>query len=216
LTVTVLIAFDQPLVAAGVGAVLDAEPDITVVARTGSRTVLDAASAYQPDVVVMDVSPEESDAIGKVIASGARRVLVLTAHRTSRLVCDAVLAGASGYLSTATSPEAIPEAVRAVTGVGVWLDPAVAADLVADLARQPVAGPVNRTVLARLTRRETEVLVLLAEGLSNDEIARRLVISALTVRTHVRRTLAKLHARNRAHAVTEAYRLGLVRIPPAR
>jgi DNA-binding NarL/FixJ family response regulator len=213
MTIRVLVADDQPLVSAGICALLDAEPDIEVVAQTVLAEVVVAAGIHCPDVVVMDLPPEGTEIIGKTVACGALRVLVLTAQHTARLVCDALLAGASGYLLKATATDTLVGVVHAIASTGTWLDPAVVTDLLLELTRQPVSGGNSSAVVHRLTPREQEILVLMAHGLSNAEMANQLFISSLTVRTHVGRVLAKLGARNRAHAVTTAYRVGLVRVP---
>ncbi|WP_433727134.1 LuxR C-terminal-related transcriptional regulator [Actinoplanes sp. CA-051413] len=212
--IRVLVADDEPLVSAGVSALLNAEPDIEVVAKVSVGRVVESTDAYRPDVVVMDVPPDDIDIIGKVGACGTSRVLVLTVHRSIQIVGEALSAGAAGYLLKQSATEALVGGVRAVAGAGTWLDPVVTADLLIELAGRPVRGQNRSTSTDRLTPREQEVLVLLSRGMSDAEIARQLFISNLTVRTHVGRILTKLGARNRAHAVTTAYQIGLVRIPP--
>ncbi|GIE53916.1 LuxR C-terminal-related transcriptional regulator [Actinoplanes nipponensis] len=213
-TVRVLIADEIPLIRAGVAAVLDATPDLRVAGEATPGDVLAAAAGLRPDVVVTDLPAGGADVIAEVVAGGTARVVVLTDRHTPRLVCDALLAGAAGYLLKETATDRLARAVRTVTAAGIWLDPAVLGDLLREAAGRPVLGLAGAPP-DRLTRREHEILVLMARGLSNAEIADALVLSSLTVRTHVGRVLMKLGVRNRTHAVTTAYRLGLVQLPHA-
>jgi DNA-binding NarL/FixJ family response regulator len=215
MTVRILVADDQPLVSAGIGAVLDAEPDLEVIACTRTASVVQAAGEHAPDVVVIDVPPDDADLIGKVLAGGAVRVLVLSTRHDLRLVRDMLVAGAAGYVLKDHATETLADVVRLVaTGSGTVLGPAIVDDLLDELSSQPVSGS-TAGLPDPLTRREQEVLVLIAQGLSNTEIGSRLFISSLTARTHVGRVIMKLGARNRAHAVTTAYRTGLIRLPRA-
>jgi DNA-binding NarL/FixJ family response regulator len=211
MTIRVLVADDHPLVSAGISAMLDAEPDIVLAGRTGTDDVLGAAIDLAPDVIVVDPAPGPADLIAKLAANSAARVLVLTDTRDVASMGRALTAGAAGYLLKINAAQALPGAVRAIVVAGTVLDPGLIDDLVEDLFLRPVAGTRGR-LITPLTARETEVLLHLAEGLSDAEISRRLFISFPTVRTHIGRVLMKLTARNRAHAVTIAYRLGLVRI----
>jgi DNA-binding NarL/FixJ family response regulator len=214
MTIKVLIADDEPLVRAGIGAVLAAAPGMEVIAHVDTRTAVRVVAQHRPDVVVVDVPDIRVDVITEILAHGADRVIYLPAKCTVRLLRDALLAGAAGCLLKGNAADMLVDVVRAVTGTGVWIDPEIVEKVLRELASLPTAGRCSG-IPDRLTPREQEILVLVAQGLSNCEIADRLYISALTVRTHVGRVLMKLGARNRAHAVTTAYRIGLVRIRPA-
>ncbi len=212
MTVRVLVADDHELVGAGLAFVLEAAPDISVVARVPLNDVVRVAAEHRPDVVVMDAAPQTADIIGKVVSDGAR-VFVLAAGYTVGSVCEALYAGASGYLLKASAPAALAGVVRAVYGLdaGTWLDAPILAGILQELSAAPALGDRGDQVNP-LTTREHEVLVLMAAGLTNAQIAQRLYLSPLTVRTHVGRVITKLGVRNRAHAVTAAYRTGIVRI----
>ncbi len=212
MTVRVLVADDHELVSAGLAFVLETTPDITVVARVPLNDVVRAAAEHHPDVVTIDAAPHTADIIAKVICQGAR-VLVLATDHTVRSVCEALHAGASGYLLKASAPAALAGVVRAVNalGPGTWLDPPILAGILQELSTAPTLA--NRGNQPNpLTTREHEVLLLMAGGLTNAQIAQRLYLSPLTVRTHVGRVITKLGVRNRAHAVTTAYRTGIVHI----
>jgi DNA-binding NarL/FixJ family response regulator len=214
-TIRVLFADDHQLVCARIGAWLAAAPDITLVGRTNTEDVISAAAELLPDVVVVDPPVANGELVGKLTANGDARVLVLTDTRNAQAICEALVAGAAGYFLKGNAPQALLAAVRALSVSGTILDPVIVDGLVNNLSSRPVA--VNRAGLpAPLTAREREVLINLAEGLSDAQIAGRLFISAMTVRTHVGHLLMKLCARNRAHAVTIAYRRGLVRLPALR
>jgi DNA-binding NarL/FixJ family response regulator len=224
MNIRVLVADDHPLVRAGISALLAAQPGIVVAAEVvAGEDIVKAAAVHLPDVVVMAVRMPDRDGldvIGKVVAEGGRyaperpvRVLAMTDECRPRDAYAVLRAGATGMLLKARPPEALVGAVRAVALAGTWLDPAMVRDMLVELASQPITGETAWAVVRRLTAREREVLVLLAHGLGNTEIASRLFLSEATVRTHVGRILMKLDCRDRTKAVVVAYRSGLVRIP---
>jgi len=216
----VLLADDQPMVRAGLAMLLGSEPDIETVDQAGDgQQAVDLVARHRPDVVVMDVRMPVLDGVrataaivgaGHLTASGEPvRVLVLTTYHVDEAVYAALRAGASGFLLKDAAPADLASAVRAVAAGGAWLDPAVARHLIDEFAARPEPRPVPVT-LAMLTAREREVLALVAHGLSNVEIAERLVLGEATVKTHVGRVFMKLGLRDRAQAVAVAYRTGLV------
>jgi DNA-binding NarL/FixJ family response regulator len=220
-SIRVLVADQHPLVRAGLSARLGVEPDIAVVAEVADgEDVVKAAAADLPDVVLMELGMPDCDSldvIHQVVADGDRyaperpvRVLAMTEQWHPRQAYSALQAGATGLLLKTRPPEVLVGAVRAVALAGVWLDPAMARDMLVELASQPVVGATRSAVVRRLTARERE---LLANGLGNIDIAARLFLSEATVRTHVGRILMKLDCRDRTKAVVVAYRSGLVRIP---
>ncbi|MEU5107402.1 MULTISPECIES: response regulator transcription factor [unclassified Streptomyces] len=217
MTVRIVIADDQDVVRAGFGALLDTQPDLTVVgsAADGAAAV-GICRETRPDVVLMDVRMPVLDGIEatrRIVAGagvgGGPRIVMLTTFDLDEYVYDALAAGASGFLLKDMAAERLFEAVRVVAAGEALLAPTVTRRLIGEFVRlRPhTAEP---TPLALLTPRETEVLRLIAEGLSNAEIAARLTVSAETVKTHVSRVLAKLGARDRAQAVMLAYEFGLV------
>jgi DNA-binding NarL/FixJ family response regulator len=214
-----LIADDQAMVREGFAAVLDAQTDLTVVgqAMDGADAVRQARH-LQPDVVLMDVRMPIMDGLQatreilRAAASPDRpRVLMLTTFDLDDYVYQALRAGASGFLlKDATSAELI-NAVRVVAAGDALLAPSVTRRLIADFARQPHGDPpFPTTTLGALTHRESEVLRLIARGMSNAEISDTLVIAEQTTKTHIGRILAKLNLRDRAQAVVFAYETGLV------
>ena len=215
MTIRVLVADDQEIVRAGYIALLDTQPDITVVgsAANGAEAVR-LGLELRPDVVLMDVRMPAMDGIEatRLLAAepGAPKVLVLTTFDLDEHVYDALGAGASGFLLKDIAAERLFDAVRVVAAGEALLAPAVTRRLIGQFARLRPRPPGTPEPLRELTRRETEVLRLVAEGLSNAEIAARLVVSDETVKTHVSRVLAKLGLRDRAQAVVAAYESGLV------
>ncbi|MEU8803452.1 response regulator transcription factor [Spirillospora sp. NPDC048819] len=214
--VRVAVADDQEVARAGFGALLGTQPDLDVVA-----TAADGAAAirvcreHRPDVVLMDVRMPVMDGIEatrRITAEpGAPRVLILTTFDLDEHVYDALVAGASGFLLKDVTAERLFDAVRVVAGGEALLAPAVTRRLIGEFARlrpRPPSG--TRHVLDALTPRETDVLRLVAEGLTNGEIAARLVVGEETVKTHVSRVLRKLGLRDRVQAVVAAYESGLV------
>jgi DNA-binding NarL/FixJ family response regulator len=219
MTIRVVVADDQEIVRAGFSALLDTQPDITVVgsAADGEEAVR-VCRAQRPDVVVMDVRMPTMDGIEatrRLVAdqddgAGAVRVLMLTTFDLDEHVYDALAAGASGFLLKDLPAERLFDAVRVVASGEALLAPTVTRRLIGEFARMRPRLPRQPERLRELTPRETEVLSLVAEGLSNTEIADRLVVSEETVKTHVSRVLMKLGLRDRTQAVVIAYESGLV------
>jgi DNA-binding NarL/FixJ family response regulator len=217
LTIRVGIADDQALVRDGLRAQLGLVDDMEVVgeASTGAQAVA-LARRELPDVLLMDVRMPEMDGIEatrQICADPATRsvhVVVLTTFDEDENVYAAVRAGASGFLLKDVTPEALHDAIRSCAAGDAVVAPAVTRRLLDEIARRPVPGRAGDR-LADLTPRETEVLVLVAEGLSNAEISGRLFLSPATTKTHVSRVLTKLGARDRAQLVAIAYETGLVR-----
>jgi DNA-binding NarL/FixJ family response regulator len=215
--IRVLIADDQTIVRAGFAALLAAQPDIDVVAQGGDgREAVRLAEVHRPDVVLMDIRMPDMDGIEatrRILAdpaNAATRVLVLTTFDVDEYVYEALSAGASGFLLKDSTADDLVAAVRVVARGDALLAPQVTGRLIKEFARQRRATPRPAPGLATLTARETEVLGLIAGGLSNGEIARRLVVSEHTVKTHVARVFTKLGLRDRAQAVVLAYESGLV------
>jgi DNA-binding NarL/FixJ family response regulator len=215
--IRVVVVDDQQVVRAGFGALLDTQPDIGVVgtAADGAEAVTVCRTAG-PDVVLMDVRMpvlDGIDATRQILATAggaAPRVLMLTTFDLDEYVYDALAAGASGFLLKDVTAERLFDAVRVVAAGDALLSPAVTRRLIGEFARlRPRPSPPSDP-LRSLTPRETEVLRLIAEGLSNPEIADRLVVGEETVKTHVSRILAKLGLRDRTQAVVTAYESGLV------
>jgi len=211
------VADDQALVRDGLRAQLGLVDDMEVVgeASTGIQAVA-LARRELPDVLLMDVRMPEMDGIEATrqicadTATRSVRVVVLTTFDEDENVYAAVRAGASGFLLKDVTPEALHEAIRACAAGEAVVAPAVTRRLLDEIARRPVPGRASNR-LADLTPRETEVLVLVAEGLSNSEISGRLFLSPATTKTHVSRVLTKLGARDRAQLVAIAYETGLIR-----
>ncbi|MEV6300405.1 response regulator transcription factor [Actinoplanes sp. NPDC051861] len=208
----VLIADDDALVRAGLRAILGAEPDLEVLGEvTDGADVVQAAIRLRPDVVLMDVRMPKLDGIQATrllldrFGAGAPRVLVVTTFANDEYVYEALRAGASGFLLKRARPEQIAEAVRVVAQGDSLLFPEAVRRLAASYGR-----PDGRVGRADLTAREAEVLTLMADGLSNAEIAARLVLGVETVKTHVGSILAKLGVRDRTQAVVLAYKTGFV------
>jgi len=210
--IRVMVVDDQEVVRAGFGALLATQPDFDVVgtAYDGADAVR-LCSAAHPDVVLMDVRMPVMDGIEatrRLSAADGPRILMLTTFDLDEYVYDALSAGASGFLLKDVTAERLFDAVRVVASGEALLDPAVTRRLIVEFARlRPRPAPL---MLGDLTPRELEVLALVAEGLSNTEIARRLVVSDQTVKSHVSRLLAKLGLRDRTQAVITAYESGLV------
>jgi DNA-binding NarL/FixJ family response regulator len=213
-----LIADDQAMVREGFAAVLDAQPGLLVVgqAADGADAVRQARQ-LEPDVVLMDVRMPVMDGLEatrqilSAAASPARpRVLMLTTFDLDEYVYEALRAGASGFLLKDATAAELVHAVRVVAAGDALLAPSVTRRLIADFARQPHPGPPFPPTHGTLTQRETQVLRLIAHGLSNSEISSTLVIAEQTTKTHVGRILAKLDLRDRAQAVVLAYETGLV------
>ncbi|MCZ7456233.1 response regulator [Streptomyces sp. WMMC940] len=221
MTLRVLLADDDALLRAGLGVILGNAGGIEVVdeAADGIRAI-ELCRMLAPDVVLMDVRMPGIDGIEatrRIVADGLpTKVLVLTTFQHDEYVWGALRGGASGFLLKRSSPERLVDAVRTVASGETLLDPAVTRDLVEHFVLRAGGGhdfaaAGERRRLAGLTQREAQVLSLVAQGLSNEEIADLLVIAESTAKTHVKRILAKIGARDRAQAVVLAYRAGLVR-----
>ncbi|WP_098898126.1 response regulator [Streptomyces sp. st77] len=215
MVIRVLVADDQAVVRTAFSGLLNTQDDIEVVgeAEDGEQAVVGAAE-LRPDVALLDIRMPRLggiDAAREIVAAsnGATRALMLTTFGLDEYVYDALTAGASGFLlKDATFPELL-HAVRVVAGGHALLAPEITGRLIAEFARQRVSAPPKRSVEG-LTAREAEVLVLIARGLSNADIADRLTITDHTVKTHINRLFAKMGLRDRAQAVILAYELGLV------
>jgi len=211
----VVVADDQALVRAGFRMILTADGiDVVAEATTGAEAV-DAVRRHRPDVVLMDIRMPDMDGLAatRQILSGsgeAPRIIMLTTFDLDHYVYAALTAGASGFLLKDVTPEHLVSAVRLVRDGDAMLAPAITRRLVERFARRDADAPAIHRDLTALTRRELEVLGLLAHGLSNAELAGRLHLSEATVKTHVARILAKLGLRDRVQAVVVAYRTGLV------
>jgi DNA-binding NarL/FixJ family response regulator len=209
-----LIADDQQAVRAGLAALLETQDDISVVATAANgEDAVHQSDEHRPDVVLMDVRMPVLDGIAatrQICAGDGPRVLVLTTFDLDEYVYDALQAGASGFLLKDAPPERLFEAVRVVAAGDALLAPGVTRRLVAEFARLRPPQRTHPEDLEALTRRELEILSLVASGLSNHEIAQRLVLSNETVKTHVSHILRKLGLRDRAQAVVAAYESGLV------
>ncbi|MGW0736931.1 response regulator [Streptomyces sp. NPDC002851] len=221
MTIRVLIVDDQAMVRAGFAALLSAQSDIDVVGEApDGKQGVEVSRNTHPDVVLMDVRMPEMDGLAAARALldppvgvvHRPKVLMLTTFDVDDYVYEALRAGASGFLLKDAPPADLIAAVRVVASGEALLAPSVTRRLIADFAKQrPAPRRKDRSVrLNGLTPRETEVLELIARGLSNQEIAERLVLAEQTVKTHIGRVLAKLNLRDRAQAVVFAYESGLV------
>jgi DNA-binding NarL/FixJ family response regulator len=214
--IRVLLADDEPLIRGGFRALLDAEDDIEVVADAADgRQAVALAGEHLPDVVLMDVQMPVLDGIEATrrIAAEPRLagvyVVILTNYGLDEHVFNALRAGASGFLVKDIEPADLLHAVRVAARGDALLAPAITRKLIGEYVSRPPGHP-GVDALAALTNREREVVALVARGLSNDEIATRMVISPTTAKTHVSRSMTKLGARGRAQLVVFAYESGLV------
>jgi DNA-binding NarL/FixJ family response regulator len=220
MTISVLLADDQPLLRRGFRMILEAEDDLTVVAEAGNgEEAVDLARRHTPDVVLMDIRMPGTDGIEATrritAADPTVRVLVLTTFDLDEYAFGALHAGASGFLLKDVRPGEVVSAIRTVASGNAVVSPRVTRRLLEEYAQVlpvPGAPPPNRHPgLATLTDREHEVLVAVAHGLSNTEIAAALHVSETTVKSHVGRILAKLALRDRVQVVVLAYESGLIR-----
>ncbi|MDA2811089.1 response regulator transcription factor [Nocardiopsis sp. RSe5-2] len=215
--IRVLLADDQSLVRAGFVALLNSAPDIEVVAEAADgEEAVRLAAAERPDVVLMDIRMPGTDglaATGRILADPAltaTKVIILTTFDLDEYIFEALRAGASGFLVKDTEPEELLQGVRVVARGDALLSPTVTRRLIADYASRPARRSAPTERLAELTEREREVLGLVGAGLSNEEIAERLVLSPATAKTHVSRAMVKLRVRDRAQLVVIAYETSLV------
>ncbi len=243
MTIRVLIVDDDLLVRTGLRMMIETQDDLEVVGEAGDGAEgVELASALQPDVVLMDIRMPGMDgleATRRIVAlaptgasdddddvdddensdgTGGSRVLVLTTFELDEYVYEAVRAGASGFLLKRTPPEDLIAGLRVVASGDALLAPSVTRRLMSEFARATADGPaatdVSNRELDRLTEREREVLVLIARGLSNKEIATELYVGESTIKTHVKHILMKLSLRDRVHAVVFAYQTGLLEPGP--
>jgi DNA-binding NarL/FixJ family response regulator len=222
--ISVLVADDEAMIRAGIAMMVNAQDDLEVVAEAANGVeAVELVQRLRPDVVLMDVRMPVMDGVAatRAICAAPRvepptRVLVLTTFSDDQAVHGALLAGASGYLLKHAAPQALLSAIREVAAGNAWLDPSVTGSVIEALAAAPRAGQNVAGLCAELTSREREVLVLMAQGLSNTEIGERLVLGSGTVKTHVSRVLMKTASRDRAQAIALAYQSGLVVAPPRR
>jgi DNA-binding NarL/FixJ family response regulator len=216
MTIGIVVADDHQIVRDGFATLLDAQPDFTVLGKAsdGAEAVR-TCRELRPDVVLMDVRMPGMDGIEatrRLVEPDANgpRILILTTFDLDDHVYDALRAGASGFLLKDVTAERLCDAVRVIAAGDALLAPAITSRLIAEFARQRPPGDGPPAPLAALTPRETEVLRLVAKGMSNPEIAVRLVVTEETVKTHVSRILSKIGARDRTQAVVAAYESGLV------
>ncbi|WP_154794048.1 response regulator [Occultella kanbiaonis] len=215
--IRVVLVDDQALLRAGFRALIDAEDGLEVVGEAGDgRDAVEVVRRTRPDVVLMDIRMPRLDgleATARITADadlGETRIIILTTFELDEYVFEAIRQGASGFLVKDTEPVDLLAAIRAVADGDALLSPSVTRRLIGEFAqRSRAAAPTGR--LDRLTDREREVVALVGEGLSNDEIASRLVLSPATAKTHVSRAMIKVGARDRAQLVVLAYETGLVR-----
>jgi DNA-binding NarL/FixJ family response regulator len=214
--IKVVIADDQDLVREGLRMMLEAEADIEVVGEASNgKEAVTSARTYDPDVLLMDVRMPELDgleATARLVTAGARvRILVLTTFDLDEYVYRAMKGGASGFLLKDATREQLAGAVRTVAAGESLLAPAVTQRLIEDFCRRPPPSAALTGAVQDLSARELDVFRLVAEGLSNAEIAERLTLSEATIKSHVARILSKLELRDRVQAVVLAYESGLVR-----
>lgn len=216
--IRLLIADDQALVRSGFAMILDAQPDLEVIGEAADgQQALDLCRRLHPDLVLMDVRMPHLDGIAatrQLLAKDTEltpKVVMLTTFDLDAYVYEALRAGASGFLLKDVSPEDLVRAIHTVLAGDALLAPTIVARLITDFLARPDPSADRPEPLQNLTERETEVLIALARGLSNAEIADELHLSAATVKSHVARILGKLGVRDRVQAVIAAYETGLIR-----
>ncbi|MGC4942244.1 response regulator [Kribbella sp. DT2] len=214
--IRVLLVDDQPLIRSGFRALLDLEDDIEVVAEAADgQEGLALAREHLPDVALIDIQMPVVDGIEATRRIAADpdlarvHVVILTNYGLDEYVYNALRAGAAGFLVKDIVPEDFLHAVRVAARGDALLAPSITRKLITRYVTQPL-NPGARTVLEELTNREREAVVLVAQGLTNDQVAERMVISPTTAKTHINRAMTKLHARDRAQLVVLAYESGLV------
>lgn len=218
MTIRVLIVDDQSLVRAGLRVLLRSAPAIEVVGEADNgQSALESAAELDPDIVLMDIRMPIMDGLEatRLLLERARdadrpRVLILTTFDADEYVYEALRVGASGFLLKDADPEQLISAVRVIAAGDALLAPSVTRRLIREFATRPEVRNAHPEALSALTEREREILSLVAQGLSNSEIAAKLYISPATAKTHVSRVMMKLDARDRAQLVVMAYEHGLV------
>jgi len=215
--IRILVADDQMLVRAGFRSLLDAEDDVEVVGEAADGEQAIALTVeHRPDVVLMDIRMPGMDGLEasrRILADPALegvRIVILTTFEADEYIFEAIRLGASGFLVKDTEPADLIKAIRVVAGGESLLSPGVTRRLIAEFAKR-AKEPLALPAIGELTEREREVMGLVALGLSNDEIAQRLVVSPATAKTHVSRIMIKLGARDRAQLVVFAYESGMAR-----
>jgi DNA-binding NarL/FixJ family response regulator len=215
--IRVVVADDQALVRAGFRVLIDASPGFEVVAEAADGVeAVELARQHRPDVILMDIRMPNMDgleATRQVVAMNsepATRVLILTTFDLDEYVFGALKAGASGFLLKDTAPADLLAGIRVIAAGDALLSPSVTRHLIEEFVRRPEPGQQTNVQLDGLTEREVEVLVCVAKGWSNAEIAASLFVSPATVKTHLSRLLMKLDARDRAQLIVVAYETGLV------
>lgn len=217
--IRVLVVDDQALIRQAVTDILDGQPDIDVVGQAADgREAVTSASALRPDVIIMDIRMPNVDGIAATAeicgdpALQDVRILILTTFEEDEYLVAALRAGASGFIGKGAEPEEIPRAVRSVHAGDALLSPLATRALIDRFVALPVRDPASPGIpeLASLTDREREVLLMVARGRSNQEIATDLFISPHTAKTHVNRIMTKVHAHDRAQLVILAYESGLL------
>jgi len=215
-SIRVLLADDQSLIRAGFRMILESQPDIEVIGEAANgEQAAEATRRLRPDVVMMDIQMPDGDGLAATrrIAEDPdphSRVIILTTFERDEYVFEALHAGASGFLLKNAPPEQLVDAVRLVASGEALLAPSVTRRVIEQFARRPVEADV-RARLDSLTQREREVLVMLARGMSNSELAAELFVTEGTIKTHLSSLLAKLGLRDRVQAVVLAYESGLVK-----
>ncbi len=219
MTIRVVLVDDQALIRAGFKVIVDSDPDIAVVGEAeDGGSAIDVIRASRPDVVLMDIRMPGRSGIETTKAIVADedlagvRVIVLTTFELDEYVVDAMRAGASGFLDKGVDPQQLLEAIKVVAAGDALLTPSATRALLASLDGSSGGLPIDEETVKFLTAREREVVGLVGQGLSNDEIGEALYMSPLTAKTHVSRAMTKLHARDRAQLVVIALRTGLTRL----